>query len=277
VTYSVRNIAIAIVMAIAAAAAVLVYTSSYKSSLTRGQKRVEVMVASRDIPTGTKAEDAASAMTLTSVLVDDRAPGSITTAAGLQGKVASQTIFAGQQVVASVFTNGLTSSNKSLLLTKTERAIRVVCNPNPSCLIGDVQPGDKVDVYETIKVKDQGANSGGNDVITRLLLSSVRVIDVPPPDVKKGGLSGGAGSKDDPTVMIALSQQLATKFAWLNGIRGQADGQVWFAIRPPDASAEEQPFVIETTTSMLVDGIGLDQVRKLMTQVTGKNIQSGGN
>ena len=41
-TYNVRNIAIALVMAIAAAAAVLVYTTSYRQSVTRGQKRVEV-------------------------------------------------------------------------------------------------------------------------------------------------------------------------------------------------------------------------------------------
>jgi Flp pilus assembly protein CpaB len=264
VTYSVRNIAIAVVMAIAAAAAVLVYTSSYKNSVTRGQKRVEVLVASRDIPAGTKAEDAASAMTLTSVLQDDRAPGSITTTAGLQGKVASQTIFAGQQVLASVFTTGTESNNRSLLLTKTERALRVVCNPDPSCLIGDIKPGDKVDVFETL-ITPTG-------MITRLLLPAVTILDVPVPDpnAKSKGLGGG-GQKVQSTVLVKTDQKTAAKFAWLNGIVGGSGGgsgagqfsvpsQVWFAIRPPDGQAEDQPIVEQDDWRMLTDGLPASEV-----------------
>jgi Flp pilus assembly protein CpaB len=274
VTYSVRNIAIAVVMAIAAAAAVLVYTSSYKNSVTRGQKRVEVLVASRDIPAGTKAEDAASAMTLTSVLQDDRAPGSITTTAGLQGKVASQTIFAGQQVLASVFTSGTTGPNKSLLLAKTERAIRVLCDPTTSCLLGDIQAGDHVDVYESVLLKS--AATSNTELISRLLLSNVRILDVPDTSTKKAGLGGGGASKDTPTVMVAVSQQLATKFAWLNGVGTRNGGQVWFALRPPDASAQEMPTSVETVTSMVTDDLAASQIQKLLLQV-GNKTQSGGN
>jgi Flp pilus assembly protein CpaB len=260
VTYSVRNIAIAIVMAIAAAAAVLVYTSSYKQSVTRGQKRVEVLVATRDIPAGTKSEDAANAMSLTQVLTDDRAPGAITSMNGFAGKVASQTIFAGQQVIGAVFTSGVTGQNKSLLLAKTERGIRVACNPNPSCLIGDIQAGDRVDVFETL-----GTNNGG--AITRLLLAGVRVIDVPAPDAKKSGLSA-QNSKDEPTVMVAVSQQIAAKFAWLNGNGNNPNGQIWMAIRPPDATAVDMPIIVEGTTSMLTDGLTPGQLAKLYAQVT---------
>src|ERR1043165_272711 len=95
VTYNVRNIAIAVVMAIAAAAVVLVYTTSYRQSVTKGQKRVDVMVASRDIGAGTPADEAAGAMVLTSVLSDDKAPGALATSAGLEGKVATRDIVAG--------------------------------------------------------------------------------------------------------------------------------------------------------------------------------------
>ena len=42
-------------------------------------------------------------MTLTSVLADDKAPGALSTTAGLEGKVTGQTIYAGQQVVAASF------------------------------------------------------------------------------------------------------------------------------------------------------------------------------
>jgi Flp pilus assembly protein CpaB len=280
VTYSVRNIAIAIVMAIAAAAAVLVYTTSYKQSVTRGQKRVDVLVATRDIPAGTKAEEAAGAMTLTKVLQDDRAPGAITSMAGFNGKVASQTIFAGQQIIASVFTSGVTGQNKSLLLSKTERAIRVVCDPNPSCLIGDIQVGDKVDVYETIILKSN-LSGGGSEIVSRLLLPGVRILDLPATDAKKSGLSA-QNSKETPTVMVAVSQQLASKMAWLDGVRDKPGAQVWFAVRPPDATAQDMPLTVETTTSMVTDGLALSQIQKLIAQLgtTGagsKSLNAGGN
>ena len=123
-TYNVRNIAIAVVMAVAAAAVVLIYTTSYRQSVTKGQKRVDVMVASRDIVAGTPAEEASGAMVLTSVLADDKAPGALSTTAGLDGKVAAQTIYAGQQVVAAAFGTSTTQA-ASLQITKDERAVRV--------------------------------------------------------------------------------------------------------------------------------------------------------
>ena len=55
--YSIRNLVIAGGLAIAAIAAVLIYTSNVQQAAKEGQARVKVMVAQVDIPAGTPAKD----------------------------------------------------------------------------------------------------------------------------------------------------------------------------------------------------------------------------
>jgi Flp pilus assembly protein CpaB len=258
VTYSVRNIAIAVVLAIAAAAAVLVYTTSYRQSITRGQARVNVFVATRDIPAGTPFAQAQDALKSTAILADDKTPGALTSTAGMAGKVASQTVFAGQQVVSAVFATSTTQA-PALSLSKTERAVRIMCDPDPSCLIGDIQAGDKVDVFETVYTRSSKDATIG---ISRLLLHGVRVLDVPAVDPKKGGgLSATAGNTKN-SVLIAIDQSLAAKFTWLEGFGGRW-GQIWLAVRPPDSSAQDGPPVVETVGTMVFDGLSAGEIAKI--------------
>jgi pilus assembly protein CpaB len=261
VNYSVRNIAISIVMAIAAALAVLVYTTSYKQSVTHGQERIKVLVATRDIPAGTPGEDAGGGMRLQEVLASDRAPGALTSTGGLAGKVAAQTIYAGEQVVAATFQPPTTQA-PSLQLARTERAVRVNCD-RASCVLGQVKPGDHVDVFGTFKVKDP---LGTDAQVTRLLLPDVRVLEVPAEDKKKG-LSSGPADKQDQ-VMLAVDQKTAAKLAYLEGLgqNGGGGGQIWLALRPPDAAAQEQPVAPQTLESMLLDDLPDAQVKALITR-----------
>src|SRR4051794_35540368 len=202
-------------MAIAAAAVVLVYTTSYRQSVTRGQKRVDVMVASRDIVAGTPAEEASGAMVLTSVLADDKAPGALSTTAGLEGKVTGQAIYAGQQVVAATFGTSTTQAAQ-LQITKAERAIRVNVD-GPSGMLGQVHAGDYVDVFATITTAAEGKNgeivtppdplgshveTGSTRIFTRRLLTKVRVLEVPDEDKKAPGGLQKSGKDDGATLTL---------------------------------------------------------------------------
>jgi len=279
VTYNVRNIAIAVVMAIAAAAVVLIYTTSYRQSVTKGQKRVDVMVASRDIVAGTPAEEAAGAMVLTSVLSDDKAPGALSTTAGLDGKVAAQTVYAGQQVVAAAFGTSTTQA-PALQITKDERAVNVTVQRD-SGMIGDVKAGDFIDVFATILTGDDGGvnpdaatasgtpnttgkgthlDTGSGRIFTRRLLTKVRVLAVPEDESKvKGGLAKGAKT-DEMIVTLAVSQSDAAKIAFTQTAPDTA--KLWFAVRPPEAVAQDQPLTIETIESMLADGESPAELKK---------------
>ncbi len=267
-TYNVRNIAIALIMAIAAAAVVLVYTTSFRQSVTRGQKRVDVMVATRDIPAGTPAADAAGAMQLSSVLVDDKSPGAIATTAGLDGKIATQTVFAGQQVVAASFGTSTTQA-ASLQLDKTERGVRVSVD-SASGVLGQVRAGDFVDLFVTIRVKDfskpvlevaeSGLNGGNDRYFTRRLLTKVRVLEVPEISTEKsGGLAKGAG-EELMQVMLAVSQADAAKLVFTQ-TNPDAAG-LWFVVRPPESQAQDMPLTIETIESMIADGESPEELKK---------------
>lgn len=274
-TYNVRNIAIAVITAIAAAAVVLVYTTSYRQSVTRGQKRVDVMVASRDIVAGTPAEEASGAMVLTSVLADDKSPGALSTTAGLEGKIASQTIFAGQQVVAAAFGTSTTQA-AALQISKTERAVRVTVD-SASGMLGQVHAGDFVDVFTTIFIgngetgdtagdasqqntREGALQTGTSRIFTRRMLTKVRVLEVPEENGKKAGGLSKSAKDDQVTVTLAVSQADAAKIAFTQTAPDTA--KLWFVVRPPDATAQDQTLTIETLESMIADGESPAELKK---------------
>ena len=108
--YSIRNLVIAGGLAIAAIAAVLIYTSNVQQAAKEGQARVKVMVARVDIPAGTPAKDiiARGDLIQQEIVQDDQLPGVLTTTDGLSGNVLKQDLYTGQQVSSA--TRSSTSS-----------------------------------------------------------------------------------------------------------------------------------------------------------------------
>ncbi len=70
--------------------------------------------------------------------------------------------------------------------------------------------------------------------------------------------------------MLIVDQAKATKFAWLEGADDTRAGQLWLAVRPPDAVAQDMPIVSETVESMLLDGLPAAEATKLIATLTGK-------
>ena len=199
-TYNVRNIAIAIVMAIAAAAVVLVYTTSYRQSVTRGQKRVDVMVASRDIVAGTPGRRGLGRHDAhlgprrrqgAGRPVDDRRAS--------RARSPAQTIYAGQQVVAATF--GTSTEQAAAAAADEDRArdARACASRRPACMIGDVKAGDKVDVFATHPGRQR--HRPNNDVrhAGLLIAGAIKVGSPSRPDDPnaKGGLAKGADKDED--------------------------------------------------------------------------------
>ena len=97
-TYSVRNIVIAVVLAVLAAVLVIMYTSNAQKQATSGQENVTVLVAKTDIAPGTSVSDAitAGAFETRSVVSKDVVPGALNSVASLNKDLAATgTIAAG--------------------------------------------------------------------------------------------------------------------------------------------------------------------------------------
>ncbi len=102
-TYRLRNIGIAIVLAVVAALLTTFYVTNYKRSVQHGEGNVPVYVASHDIALGTSGADVAQGDGLRVEQVPRRSvvPGAISQPDQIADKVAVEAIYAGEQVSTS--------------------------------------------------------------------------------------------------------------------------------------------------------------------------------
>src|SRR5213595_2905796 len=104
-TYRVRNIGIAVALAIAAALLTSFYVTNYKRHVQRGEDHVTVLVAKHDIPVGTAGSDAVGMTSTAQVPRRSVVPGSISSPDEIKSLVASQETFAGEQITTQRFTS----------------------------------------------------------------------------------------------------------------------------------------------------------------------------
>jgi pilus assembly protein CpaB len=206
--YSVRNIVIAVVLAICAIGAVLVYTSSVQQSAKQGQTYVKVLVATRDIPAGTSAQDIdkQGLLQLKDVVRTDQVPGALVSTAGISGQVADQPIYAGQQAVAANFSLPKTVA-APIALKGNERAVSLSL-PATDALAGVIRDGDHVDVSAAYTVS---VTQGGNQADVKLaapLMRDIYVIKAAPAP------SGGLGGTDKVTVLLKTTDTQATQLIY---------------------------------------------------------------
>src|SRR3972149_9813999 len=104
-TYRLRNISIAIALAVVAALLTSFYVTNYQRSVRHDEANVQVFVAARDIPAGPDGADVVAKGMLTKADVVRRSvvPGSISDPAQIDELVATQPIFAGEQVTTRRF------------------------------------------------------------------------------------------------------------------------------------------------------------------------------
>lgn len=235
--YSIRNLVIAGGLAIAAIAAVLIYTSNVQQAAKEGQARVTVLTARVDIPAGTPANDILNAKNLIpqKVVQDDVLPGALTTTDGLAGQVLKQDLYTGQQISSQVFVPASEAAS-TVAIRGTMRAVGVDVKTSNG-LVGTLHDGDHVDVYAQIGT--------GNQRIVRKVLTKVLV------------LKAQIGAKDttevagDAHLLFALSDRDAQKMLWL---ADNGDDNFWLAQRPQEGALNSPP-TVETLQTVLGDGL----------------------
>src|SRR4029079_14744387 len=99
-TYRVRNIGIAVALAVVDALLTTFYVTNYKRNVQQGEEKVAVYVAARDIPLGTAGSDVAPGSTLRGGPLPRLSvfPGAISQPSQVDKLVAVQPIYAGEQV-----------------------------------------------------------------------------------------------------------------------------------------------------------------------------------
>ena len=147
----------AVLIALLAGAAILLYLNSYRESLKTQGALVTVLVATETIPKGTAGSVVAAKdlYTATTIRESQLLEGAMSDPATLRDRVATREIFDGAQLTAIDFE----AAGDSLAAQLTDRQ-RVVSVPFDSAhgLINGIEPGNRVDVYAGFNVIPLGAD-----------------------------------------------------------------------------------------------------------------------
>jgi len=248
-TYRLKNISIAIALALVAALLATFYVTNYQRSVRHDEANVQVFVAARDIPAGTDGADVVAKGMLTKADVVRRSvvPGSISDPAQIDELVATQPIFAGEQVTTRRFATPAERGIRAQL-TGTMRAIQVAGDQH-QILAGTLRAGDRVDVIASVKV------DGDKEIhATRIVLRDIEVLKAPAgasAETKLGGLNAGL------SVLLAVTDTQVQKLFHV-----LKHGDWSLELRPP-VKASDSPETVILVGSILRDGLRRGQLDQL--------------
>lgn len=218
-------VALAVACALAAAVILLVALSQYKQSVSLANREDSVLVATGTIQKGTSADVIAQEQLYRPepIVAKNLASGAIVNAAALRGEVAVQDILPGQQLAAADFVPA--ASGVVGQLTPGQRAVSLALDQEHG-LVGELEPGDHVDVYGDFGGQGTGSSSA---TLVKLLIPNALVLKVP---AQSGGLGGGGTTG---TVVVAVNDNQVGTLAYT-----AENGKVWLALRPGDATGNGQ-------------------------------------
>jgi Flp pilus assembly protein CpaB len=254
-TYRLRNIAIALVLALVAALLTTFYVSNYKKKVQQGESDVPVYVAAKDIPAGTAASDVLTGGYVETVQVDKRnlAPGAAWKKDQLDGLVAVEPVYAGEQLTTRRF-RPLAEKGVRGEVTGNLRAFQVPGDKH-QLLAGTLKEGDKIDVVANIKYK-----LGERDLVaSRVVLRDVLVLKPAPSEESTSAkLTGGGPAGSSIAVLLAVTDTQAAKLLFV-----LKNGDWSLQLRPTNDAADS-PESVETPLSVLGDGLRPAQREQLI-------------
>jgi Flp pilus assembly protein CpaB len=240
-TYRVRNIAVAVGLALVAALLTTFYVANYKRHVRQSEATVTVFVAKRDIPQGTPGTDLVKHGWLVTSQVAQRnvVPGYISNTDQVRNLITRQDIYAGEQVSLRRFA-GHAELGPRVLLHGSLRAISLPGTAD-ALLDGTLRDGDHVDVLANLKSGDCATCFATRDVARNVL-----VLHAPASNV---GAKATTGESSSVLLAVSDNRQAQKIFYAVENAAG------WSLLLRPVANATDSPEDVEGGPSMLKDGV----------------------
>jgi Flp pilus assembly protein CpaB len=239
-TYRLRNIVIAVVLAAFAALLTMMYVTSYEKRVQNGEEDVSVLVAKSDIPAGISGAAAMARVETRMVAQRNVAPGAVSEKSQLSEFVVSQPIYAGEQVSRQRFSSSTEIGVRSSL-TGNMRAV-ALAGDGVQLLADTLRAGDRVDLVGSLKISEDKDISA-----TRIVLRDLEVL-------KPAGSTGNkrldsAAGRNQLSVLLAVSDTQVQKLFHV-----QRHGEWTLQLRPV-VDAVDSPESMETNLTILRDGL----------------------
>ena len=249
-TYRIRNIGIAVALAIVAALLTTFYVTNYKRNVQQSEQKVPVYVAAHDISLGTSGSDVASGSMLRVDHVPRRSvvPGAISQPSQVDKLVAIEPIYAGEQVSTRRFATAKEQGIRAQLKGNL-RALQVAGSPM-QLLVGTLKEGDRVDVVGTWTLPESSQNH-----VSRVVLRNLPVLQAP----DTNSFSSKIGSNPDQpfSAMLAMTDSQAQKFFWVD-----QNGEWTLELRPV-TDAADSPERLENGATVALDGVSLRERKRV--------------
>ena len=252
-TYRLRNIGIAIALALVAGLLTVFYVTNYKQEVRNAESNVLVYVASQDIPAGTSGADAQGFLSEQEVAKRNVTPGAISTPEQLDGRVAAATIYAGEQVTTRRFTTEEAKGIRAQI-EGNERALAVPGTAE-QLLAGTLTAGDRVDVVGSWNVPESETLH-----YSRVILRDLLVLEAPEGGVTTESVTNPQQNGGFSTI-LALTDAQAQKLFWVT------QNGTWSLQLRPTQDAADSPESAESAQSLLLDGIGAARFRALSARL----------
>lgn len=241
-TYRIRNIAVAVGLALVAALLTTFYVANYKRHVRQSESTVTVYVAARDIPTGTPGASLVKKGWMKTEDVTSRTlvPGYVTNPDQVRNLITSQDIYAGEQVSLRRFANHAEQGVR-IQLHGTLRAISVN-GTTDELLAGTLKTGDHVDILANLKC-------GVDCYADRMVARDVLVLKAPDPSTATSKVNSGGTT--NVSAMLAVHDNKEAQKIWY----AVQNAQGWtLALRPP-TNAVTSPEDLEGIASMMKDDL----------------------
>jgi len=247
-TYRLRNIAIAVALAVLAAMMTSFYVKQQKQDIQQGQVLTTVWVAKSDIPAGSVGDDISGQLQSTEVAKSAVTPGAIVQPEDLAGKVSSETIYAGEQVSLLRFS----TQEEQGIRAKISGNLRAVQLPGDAnqLLVGTLTAGDHVDVVGSWQL-----TGVENQKVSRIVLRDILVLQAPEASTESKRVTQQSG---DQSIVLAVTDAQAQKLFWIF-----TNGEWSLSLRPT-TDAADSPEGFEWSGTVLADGLTRAQLRRLL-------------
>jgi Flp pilus assembly protein CpaB len=239
-TYRLRNVAIAVGLALVAMLLTLFYVTNYRRSVQHGQATVPVYVAARTIAPGTTGADIVRTHALKQVSVSRRnvVQGAISDPSEISTLVVTQTIYPDEQMTLRRFAD-TKAEGVSGQLKGTMRAVQIAGDPN-QLLVGTLKNGDHVDVVANISIDGNSTQAH----VTRIVLRDINVLDV----VQQSGASTSPANQQNSVILAVTDTQVQRLFYVLKN-------DDWMLELRPAINPSDSPERLDTLNTILTAGV----------------------